>query len=104
MRNNVVIKQLSVYVAASDQSYMPQLIVVAVGKNAHSLHEIKEVRVHRYGPLPAFNPLRPFYSDNWITDPLMEFLAFYNKKKVYADQQKLNMASQLGDISPFIFI
>lgn len=47
MRNNVVIKQLSVVVAASDQSYMPQLISVAVGKNAHSLHEIKDVRFPR---------------------------------------------------------
>ena len=47
MRNSVVIKHMSVVVAASDQSYMPQLISVAVGKNAHSLHEIKEVRIHR---------------------------------------------------------
>ena len=48
MRNNVVIKQLSVSVSASDQSYMPQVITVSVGKNCHSLREIKEVRIPRW--------------------------------------------------------
>ena len=48
MRHNVVIKQLSVVVAASDQSYMPQQIAVAVGKNVHSLREIKDVRIPAY--------------------------------------------------------
>ncbi|XP_070581030.1 zinc finger ZZ-type and EF-hand domain-containing protein 1-like isoform X2 [Ptychodera flava] len=45
IKNNVVVKQLSINVASSDQSYMPQLVSVAVGKVANSLQEIKEVRI-----------------------------------------------------------
>ena len=47
MRSGVVIKQLSIGVASADQSYMPQLATVSVGKNVHTLREIKEVRIAR---------------------------------------------------------
>ena len=47
MKNNVVVKQLSVGVAASDQSYMPNLISISVGKSAFNLREIAEVRISR---------------------------------------------------------
>ncbi|XP_077868975.1 zinc finger ZZ-type and EF-hand domain-containing protein 1-like [Saccoglossus kowalevskii] len=45
MKSNVVLKQLSVNVASSDQSYMPQLMSVSVGKAPSALQEIKEVRI-----------------------------------------------------------
>ena len=46
MKSNVVVKQLSVSVNASDQSYMPQLISVAVGRTSSlNMREIKEIRI-----------------------------------------------------------
>ncbi|XP_014663078.1 PREDICTED: zinc finger ZZ-type and EF-hand domain-containing protein 1-like [Priapulus caudatus] len=45
IRNNVLLKQLVITVATSDQSYMPQLVSVSVGKTPDKLKEIKEVRV-----------------------------------------------------------
>lgn len=48
MRSNVVIKQLSIGVSSSDQSYMPQYVVVLVGRQPADLHEIKETRIQAY--------------------------------------------------------
>ena len=48
MKSNVVLKQLSIGISNSDQSYTPQLVGVSVGKSPHFLKEIKEVRVPRY--------------------------------------------------------
>ena len=45
IRNNVVIKQLSISVASSDQSYMPELVVVLGGRTPRNLRELKEVRI-----------------------------------------------------------
>lgn len=45
MRNNVVLKQLLMTVASSDQSYMPQLVSISVGKAPGKLKIIKEVRI-----------------------------------------------------------
>ncbi|KAL2094997.1 hypothetical protein ACEWY4_009716 [Coilia grayii] len=45
MKPDVVLRRLSIAVASSDHSYMPQLVSVAVGKNRHSLQEIREVRI-----------------------------------------------------------
>ncbi|XP_077980047.1 zinc finger ZZ-type and EF-hand domain-containing protein 1-like [Glandiceps talaboti] len=45
MKSNVVLKQLSINVASVDQSYMPQLVSVSVGKVPTVLVEIKEVRI-----------------------------------------------------------
>lgn len=45
MKPDVVLRRLSIAVASNDHSYMPQLVSVAVGKNRHSLQEIREVRI-----------------------------------------------------------
>jgi peptidase E len=47
MKNNVVIKQLSVSVSSSDQSYMPELIIVSGGRSFRALRELKEIRIAR---------------------------------------------------------
>ena len=48
MRTGVLIKQLSIAVAHSDQSYMPQLVTVSVGRSSDKLKEVKEVRIARW--------------------------------------------------------
>ncbi|KAL8625230.1 hypothetical protein ACOMHN_029988 [Nucella lapillus] len=45
IRNNVVIKQLSIAVASCDQSYMPELVTVSGGRTPRNLRELKEVHV-----------------------------------------------------------
>eukprot|EP00106_Octopus_bimaculoides_P005363 XP_014772805.1 PREDICTED: zinc finger ZZ-type and EF-hand domain-containing protein 1-like [Octopus bimaculoides] len=45
IKNNVVIKQLSMNVSSLDQSYMPQLVSISVGKTTSLLKEIKELRI-----------------------------------------------------------
>ena len=47
MRSNVVIKNLSISVASSDSSYMPEQISVTAGRNTRNLREIKDVRIPR---------------------------------------------------------
>lgn len=44
-RNHVVIKNLSINVASSDSSYMPEHVTVTAGRGVHSLREIKDVRI-----------------------------------------------------------
>ncbi|VDI77113.1 Hypothetical predicted protein [Mytilus galloprovincialis] len=44
-KTNVVIKTLSVAVASSDSSYMPELIHIVAGKNFRSLRQLKEIRI-----------------------------------------------------------
>jgi len=44
MKKNVVVKQLFIYVASGDQSYMPQELMVLGGKK-HKLKEIKDVKI-----------------------------------------------------------
>ncbi|CAH1794732.1 unnamed protein product [Owenia fusiformis] len=64
IRNNVVIKQLSIGVSASDQSYMPQLVTVSVGKTTHGqLREVKEVRIpsHMTGDVIVFENAKTYY-------------------------------------------
>ncbi|CAG2239333.1 Insulin-like growth factor 2 mRNA-binding protein 1,Insulin-like growth factor 2 mRNA-binding protein 2 [Mytilus edulis] len=46
-KTNVVIKTLSVAVASSDSSYMPELIHIVAGKNFRSLRQLKEIRIPR---------------------------------------------------------
>ncbi|XP_033924712.1 zinc finger ZZ-type and EF-hand domain-containing protein 1 [Melopsittacus undulatus] len=45
MKPDVVLRHLSIAVAANDQSYMPQQVTVAVGRNASSLQEIRDVHI-----------------------------------------------------------
>ncbi|NXU59508.1 ZZEF1 protein, partial [Turnix velox] len=45
MKPDVVLRHLSIAVAANDQSYMPQQVTVAVGRNASSLQEVRDVHV-----------------------------------------------------------
>lgn len=43
--SNVVIKQLSMYVVSSDQSYMPHHVVVYGGRNESNLRELNDVHI-----------------------------------------------------------
>ncbi|XP_071105472.1 zinc finger ZZ-type and EF-hand domain-containing protein 1-like isoform X1 [Haliotis cracherodii] len=63
MRNNVVIKQLSVSVASSDQSYMPELVMVSAGRSPRALRELKEVRIasHFTGDVVLLKNAKVFY-------------------------------------------
>uniref|UniRef100_A0A5F8H4L4 Zinc finger ZZ-type and EF-hand domain containing 1 n=1 Tax=Monodelphis domestica TaxID=13616 RepID=A0A5F8H4L4_MONDO len=45
MKPDVVLRHLSIAVAASDQSYMPQQVTVAVGRSANSLQEVRDVHI-----------------------------------------------------------
>lgn len=48
MRPNVVLKQLSIDVGSSDQSYMPQHVVVTAGRDEQNLKAIGDCRIPRY--------------------------------------------------------
>ncbi|KAI0221571.1 Zinc finger ZZ-type and EF-hand domain-containing protein 1 [Lamellibrachia satsuma] len=63
IKNNVVIRQLCVGVAASDQSYMPQFITISVGKNCRSQREVKEIRIpsHYTGDIVLFENAKMYY-------------------------------------------
>lgn len=45
MKPDVVLRHLSIAVAATDQSYMPQQVTVAVGRNASDLQEVRDVHI-----------------------------------------------------------
>uniref|UniRef100_A0A4W3IE80 Zinc finger ZZ-type and EF-hand domain containing 1 n=1 Tax=Callorhinchus milii TaxID=7868 RepID=A0A4W3IE80_CALMI len=45
LKPDVVLKHLSVAVAASDQSYMPQQVTVSLGRNPSNLQEVRDVRI-----------------------------------------------------------
>uniref|UniRef100_A0A8C4M196 Zinc finger ZZ-type and EF-hand domain containing 1 n=1 Tax=Equus asinus asinus TaxID=83772 RepID=A0A8C4M196_EQUAS len=45
MKPDVVLRHLSIAVAAADQSYMPQQVTVAVGRTAGDLQEIRDVHI-----------------------------------------------------------
>ncbi|XP_062887585.1 zinc finger ZZ-type and EF-hand domain-containing protein 1 isoform X3 [Mobula hypostoma] len=45
IKPNVVLKQLSIAVSASDQSYMPQQVTVSLGRNPSNMQEIRDVRI-----------------------------------------------------------
>ncbi|XP_074153872.1 zinc finger ZZ-type and EF-hand domain-containing protein 1 isoform X2 [Sminthopsis crassicaudata] len=45
MKPDVVLRHLSIAVAASDQSYMPQQVTVAVGRSTSSLQEVRDVHI-----------------------------------------------------------
>ncbi|GCC35998.1 hypothetical protein chiPu_0014488 [Chiloscyllium punctatum] len=45
LKPDVVLKHLSIAVAASDQSYMPQQVTVSLGRNPSNLQEIRDVRI-----------------------------------------------------------
>ena len=42
---NVVIKQLSMYVVSSDQSYMPHHVVIHGGRDEESFRELNDVKI-----------------------------------------------------------
>lgn len=48
MKSNVIIKRLSIGVASTDQSYMPMLVAILVGRDVNDLHEIKETKIPAY--------------------------------------------------------
>lgn len=62
MKKNTVVKQLFVYVVSADQSYMPQEIVVCVGKR-NSLKEVKKVVVPSFanGPVLLIENIKTYY-------------------------------------------
>lgn len=62
MKKNTLVKQLFVYVVSADQSYMPQEIVVAVGKK-NLLREIKKINIPSFanGPVLLIENLKTFY-------------------------------------------
>ncbi|XP_075417283.1 zinc finger ZZ-type and EF-hand domain-containing protein 1 isoform X2 [Tenrec ecaudatus] len=45
MKPDVVLRHLSIAVAATDQSYMPQQVTVAVGRTANDLQEVRDVHI-----------------------------------------------------------
>lgn len=45
MKPDVVLRHLSIAVAATDQSYMPQQVTVAVGRTAGDLQEVRDVHI-----------------------------------------------------------
>ncbi|XP_006899819.1 PREDICTED: zinc finger ZZ-type and EF-hand domain-containing protein 1 [Elephantulus edwardii] len=45
MKPDVVLRHLSIAVAATDQSYMPQQVTVAVGRNTFDLQEVRDVHI-----------------------------------------------------------
>ncbi|XP_006863340.1 PREDICTED: zinc finger ZZ-type and EF-hand domain-containing protein 1 [Chrysochloris asiatica] len=45
MKPDVVLRHLSIAVAATDQSYMPQQVTVAVGRTASDLQEVRDVHI-----------------------------------------------------------
>ncbi|XP_069082790.1 zinc finger ZZ-type and EF-hand domain-containing protein 1 isoform X1 [Pleurodeles waltl] len=45
MKPNVVLRHLSIAVASGDQSYMPQQVGVAVGRNPNNLQEVRDVHI-----------------------------------------------------------
>ncbi|OCT92341.1 zinc finger ZZ-type and EF-hand domain-containing protein 1 [Xenopus laevis] len=45
MKPDVVLRQLSIAVSAADQSYMPQHVGVAAGRNPSNLQEVREVHI-----------------------------------------------------------
>ncbi|CAE1249578.1 Zinc finger ZZ-type and EF-hand domain-containing protein 1 [Acanthosepion pharaonis] len=63
IKNNVVIKQLIINVSSLDQSYMPQIVSVSVGKSVSTLKEIKEVRIpnHVNGEYTLVENLKSYF-------------------------------------------
>ncbi|XP_011420402.3 zinc finger ZZ-type and EF-hand domain-containing protein 1 isoform X2 [Magallana gigas] len=63
IKNNVVIKSLSVTVASPDSSYMPEVIWVSAGKNFRTLRKIKEVTIpsHITGDVTLLQNMKHFY-------------------------------------------
>ncbi|XP_055983422.1 zinc finger ZZ-type and EF-hand domain-containing protein 1 [Sorex fumeus] len=45
MKPDVVLRHLSIAVAATDQSYMPQQVTVSVGRSANDLQEVRDVHI-----------------------------------------------------------
>ncbi|KAM5180064.1 zinc finger ZZ-type and EF-hand domain-containing protein 1 [Mantella aurantiaca] len=45
MKSDVVLRHLSIAVCSGDQSYMPQQVAVAVGRNPSNLQEVREVHI-----------------------------------------------------------
>lgn len=45
MKPDVVLRHLSIAVAATDQSYMPQQVTVAVGRGPNDLQEVRDVHI-----------------------------------------------------------
>lgn len=45
MKPDVVLRHLSIAVAATDQSYMPQQVTVAVGRGPSDLQEVRDVHI-----------------------------------------------------------
>uniref|UniRef100_H9G4F0 Uncharacterized protein n=1 Tax=Anolis carolinensis TaxID=28377 RepID=H9G4F0_ANOCA len=45
MKPDVVLRHLSIAVAANDQSYMPQQVTVSVGRTASNLQEVRDVHI-----------------------------------------------------------
>ncbi|XP_032901823.1 zinc finger ZZ-type and EF-hand domain-containing protein 1 isoform X3 [Amblyraja radiata] len=45
LKPDVVLKHVSIAVAANDQSYMPQQVTVSLGRNPGNMHEVRDVRI-----------------------------------------------------------
>ncbi|RUS90802.1 hypothetical protein EGW08_001421, partial [Elysia chlorotica] len=48
IKNNIIIKHLSIGVHSSDESYMPELVTISVGPSSIRLREIKEIKVEKH--------------------------------------------------------
>ncbi|XP_055877134.1 zinc finger ZZ-type and EF-hand domain-containing protein 1-like isoform X1 [Biomphalaria glabrata] len=48
IKNNIILKHLSIGVVSTDQSYMPELVTVSVGQSSSRLREIKELKIENH--------------------------------------------------------
>ncbi|KAH9489895.1 Zinc finger ZZ-type and EF-hand domain-containing protein 1 [Bulinus truncatus] len=48
IKNNIILKYLSIGVVSTDQSYMPELVTVSVGQSPSRLREIKEIKIENH--------------------------------------------------------
>ncbi|BFZ03746.1 hypothetical protein BsWGS_06784 [Bradybaena similaris] len=48
VKNNIMLKHLSIGVVSTDQSYMPELVTVSVGQSPSKLREIKELKIDNH--------------------------------------------------------
>ncbi|XP_059146557.1 zinc finger ZZ-type and EF-hand domain-containing protein 1-like isoform X2 [Physella acuta] len=48
IKNNIMLKHLSIGVVSTDQSYMPELVTISVGQSPNKLREIKEIKIENH--------------------------------------------------------
>ena len=60
---NVVIRQLSINVASTDESYMPQHVIVAAGRDSYHLTDLNDIKIpaHFTGNYPLIVNMKTYY-------------------------------------------